>query len=202
MYKRIISFLLCFIMLLGIALPVYADETGDPEEQTMVELKISTVEELLAFAENCRLDTYSQNLMVILEKDIDLGGVAFQSVPIFSGTFVGKGHTISGLDITAEGSTQGLFRYLTSTAVVQNLTIKGEIHPSGSRNKIGAVAGQSDGHILNCSFSGTVSGGDYIGGLVGVNTVTGIIENCFNFYSNIYCSWLDFHNNHSFDDDL
>ena len=178
MYKRILSIFLCFLMLLGIALPVYADETEVPEEPTVVELRISTAEEFITFAENCRLDTYSQNLMVTLEKDIDLGKIAFQSVPIFSGTFDGKNHTISGLNTTADGSTQGLFRYLTSTAVVQNLTVKGEFHPGGSRNEIGAIAGQNDGHILNCSFGGTVSGGDYVGGLVGVNTVTGIIENC------------------------
>lgn len=171
MRKRILSLTLCLILLIGIALPVSAEETT-------AQLSISTAEEFLAFAENCRLDSYSQNLSVSLEKDIDLGDVPFESVPIFSGSFDGKGHTISGLSITADGSVQGLFRYLTATAVVQNLTVKGDIHPEGSRNKIGSIAGHNEGRILECSFTGDLSGGDYIGGIVGVNAVTGIIENC------------------------
>ena len=178
MFKRIISSLLCCIILLGIALPVCAEETEEQPEIAVVELKISTAEEFIAFAENCRLDSYSRNLVVTLEKDIDLSGVPFESVPIFSGSFDGKGHSVSGLSITADGSVQGLFRYLTATAVVRNLSVKGDIHPGGSRNQIGAIAGQSEGQIFNCSFTGQLSGGDYVGGIVGINTVTGIIENC------------------------
>lgn len=171
MRKRFLSIILSLFLLTGMALPVLAEETT-------VQLSISTADEFLAFAENCRLDSYSQNLSVCLEKDIDLGGSAFEPVPIFSGSFDGKGHTISGLSITGDGSTQGLFRYLTATAVVQNLNVKGDIHPGGSRNQIGAIAGQNEGHISKCSFDGSVSGGDYVGGIVGSNSVTGIIENC------------------------
>lgn len=178
MFKRFISIALCLILLLGIALTVYAEEAEEKPEIAVVELSISTAEEFIAFAENCRLDSYSQNLAVTLEKDIDLSGVSFESVPIFSGSFDGKGHTVSGLSITADGSVQGLFRYLTATAVVRNLSVKGDIHPGGSRNSIGAIAGQNEGQIFNCSFTGQLSGGDYVGGIVGINTVTGIIENC------------------------
>lgn len=171
MRKRILSITLCFALLIGIAIPVFAEETT-------AQLSISTAEEFLAFAENCRLDSYSQNLTVCLEKDIDLSGTAFESVPIFSGSFDGKKHTISGLSMNADGSVQGLFRYLTTTAEVQNLTVEGDIHPGGSRNQIGAIAGHNEGHILECNFVGTVSGGDYVGGIAGINGVSGIIENC------------------------
>lgn len=47
---------------------------------------------------------------------------------------------------------------------------------SMSGNEIGAVAGRNEGQILNCSFSGTVSGGDYVGGIAGTNAVTGIVH--------------------------
>jgi len=178
MYRRIISIALCLVLLLSIALPVYAEEAEEKPEIAVVELSISTAEEFIAFAENCRLDSYSQNLVVTLEKDIDLNGISFEPVPIFSGSFDGKNHTISGFSIAADGSVQGLFRYLTATAVVRNLSVKGDIHPGGSRNQIGAIAGQSEGQILNCIFTGQLSGGDYVGGIVGINTITGIIENC------------------------
>lgn len=50
-------------------------ESADNEEDSgveMTELTIASLEEFLAFSENCRLDSYSQNLAVILEADIDL----------------------------------------------------------------------------------------------------------------------------------
>ena len=92
-------------------------------EITVTTLQIATVEEFLEFAENCRLDVYSQNLSVSLEKDIDLSGYEFTGVPIFNGIFDGKNHKISGLAINGDGSTQGLFRYLTADAIIQNYSI-------------------------------------------------------------------------------
>lgn len=169
MCKRWIVLLMCLAVLVSIVLPIAADSAP-------VYLSISSAAEFLSFAESCRLDSYSQGLIVTLEADINLDTSA--SVPIFSGTFDGNGHKISGLSITADGSVQGLFRYLTTTAVIQNLTVLGELHPGGSRNQIGAIAGYNAGTIRNCTFSGTVSGGDYVGGLVGSNAVTGIIEGC------------------------
>ena len=178
MRKRILALLLCLLLLTGIALPARAEEAEAQEEPETTALSIRTIEEFLEFAENCRLDSYSQNLAVTLEADIDLSGTEFTSIPVFSGTFEGSGHTISGINMTAEGSTLGLFRYLTATAVVQNLSVSGEFHPGGSRSQIGAIAGQNAGQILNCHFSGSISGGDYVGGLVGTNAVTGILEQC------------------------
>ena len=178
MRKKILCLCMCAAVLLAMTLHAYAEETGN-------HLSISTAEEFLAFAKNCRLDSYSQGLTVTLEKNIDLSGTAFTPIPIFSGSFDGNGHIISGVTITAEGSTQGLFRYLTTTAVVQNLIVSGEIIPGGSRNIAGAIAGHNQGLIRYCGFTGTVSGSDYVGGVVGCNGVTGIIENCL-VRGNIY----------------
>lgn len=179
MYKRFWSLLLCLALLGAMILPVYAEETEEvQEEPAAVELKISTAEEFLAFGENCRLDTYSQNLVVYLEANLDLDGIGFTSIPLFSGVFYGGGHTISGLTLTAEGSQQGLFRYLTDTALVQDLQVQGTVQPGGSRDAVGGIAGSNAGSILNCGFSGTVTGSDDVGGLVGINTVTGIIDGC------------------------
>lgn len=172
MRKRILSMLLCLCLLLAAAAPAYAAET---EEAAPARLSISTVERLLTFAEKCRLDSYSRNLEVSLEADLDVSGVDFGGIPSFSGTFEGNGHTISGLELTADGSAQGFFRYLTDTAVVRDLRICGTVAPGGSRSGVGGIAGSNAGRIENCSFEGTVSGGDNVGGLVGINTVSGII---------------------------
>lgn len=178
MFKRLIGLLLCAVMLLSMAMPAYATESEEPTEITVTTLQIGTVEEFLKFAENCRLDVYSQNLLVSLETDLDLSGYEFAGIPIFNGTFDGNNHKITGLRIQGDGSMQGLFRYLTADAIVNNLSVSGEVHPGGSRNEIGAIAGRNEGQILNCSFSGSLSGSVYIGGIAGTNAVTGIIENC------------------------
>lgn len=178
MFKRLIGLLLCAVMLLGMAIPAYATESEESTEIVVTTLQIATAEEFLKFAENCRLDAYSQNLLVSLETDLDLSGYEFVGIPIFNGTFDGNHHKITGLRIKGDGSMQGLFRYLTADAIVNNLSVSGEVHPGGSRNEIGAIVGRNEGQILNCSFSGSLSGSDYIGGIAGTNAVTGIIENC------------------------
>ena len=110
MNKKILCFLLCLWLIFGSVLTVSA------AEDSQTRLTISSVDEFLVFAENCRLDSYSQNLTVTLKTDIDLTGTGFCGIPIFGGTFIGNNHSISGLLLEADGSAQGLFRYLTETA--------------------------------------------------------------------------------------
>ena len=171
MFKKILCLTLCVCLLGAMATMVSAD----PEEKM---LTISTPEELLEFAENCRLDTYSENLTVSLQADINLKDTKFVSIPVFSGTFLGNGHMVSGLKINENGSNQGFFRYLTQSARVEKLNISAQVTPGGSRSDIGGIAGCNAGLIFDCSFSGTVTGRDRVGGIAGTNTVTGIIDTC------------------------
>jgi len=166
MNKRIISLLLATV-LLCLILPVQAEEAV---------LKITTLEEFLTFAENCRLDSYSENLQVLLECDIDLTGTDFAGIPIFSGSFQGNDHTVSGFTMTGEGSNRGLFRYLTPTAQVKDLKLQVQLQVEGGN--LGAVAGVNRGSIENCHVSGEILGGEYVGGIAGSNAVTGSIEGC------------------------
>ena len=167
--KTIISLCLCFCLFTSLILPAHGADK---------ELHITTADELIEFAENCRLDKYSQNLTVYLDNDIDLTDKDFKGIPILCGTFEGNGHTITGVNITVDGSVQGLFRYISETGCVQNLTVYGSIFPEGSCKTVGGIAGSNAGTIKNCNFTGQVSGRDTIGGFVGVNTVKGVIENC------------------------
>lgn len=178
MRKKILSFLLSLLLLISLALPVSAakEETQIPETRQFRIVNVKTLERL---ARNCRLDSYSRNLVVSLEADLNLSGSDFQGIPIFCGTFEGNGHTIRGLDLTGEGSQQGLFRYLAESAVVEDLHLQANIQPTGSAAAVGGFVGNNSGVLRNCSFTGTVSGKEYIGGIAGVNTVTGIIEYCY-----------------------
>lgn len=170
MRKQAASVLLCLVVLCSCLCPAYAQEQAD--------VTISSVSELLEFAENCRLDSYSRGLTVSLTADLDLSGAEFESIPYFAGTFLGNGHTIKGLKLTAAGSVQGLFRYVAKGAVVEQLQVQGNVQPTGSHHRVGGIAGSNSGVIRHCTFTGTVAGGDNVGGIAGENTVSGIIEDC------------------------
>ena len=174
--KRISALLLCLLLVLSLPVTALAEEAQDSEEG--MTLRIARRQQFLDFAENCRLDSHSRNLSVILLTDIDLTGVDFSGIPIFCGNFDGNGHTVSGLSITRDGSNMGLFRYVGDSALIQNLTVSGEVTPDGSRSAVGGIAGHNAGKIQNCFFDGTVSGSDDVGGIAGINAITGIIDGC------------------------
>ncbi|WP_066093862.1 filamentous hemagglutinin N-terminal domain-containing protein [Xanthomonas massiliensis] len=83
----------------------------------------------------------------------------------FAGTFDGAGHTITGLTIDRFTYNIGLFGTIESTASVGNLTLA-NVDITGSQST-GALAGFSAGTIDNVQVSGTVSGQNQTGGLVG-----------------------------------
>ena len=172
MRKRITACIGLLLVLCLALTPVYA---GEEETAALV---ISTADQLLAFAENCRLDSYSQGLSVRLDADLDLTGVDWEGIPVFCGDFDGGGHTITGLSVTGDGLQKGLFRTLTETARVHDLNLQGTVAPQGSRSQVGGIAGVSAGQITDCTFEGTVSGVDAVGGIVGCSQVTGLVENC------------------------
>lgn len=167
--------MLSLFLLAGCAVPVVAAEADTAEIERV---EIHNLKNLEKLARNCRLDSYSRNLVVSLQADLDLEGKSFEGVPIFCGRFEGNGHTIRGVNLTQEGSVQGFFRYLTETAVVNDLHLEGIVQPAGTGNAAGGFVGKNSGTIYGCSFTGTVSGKEYIGGIAGENTVTGTIENC------------------------
>lgn len=169
--NKAVCLLLTLWLLVGSSLPAaWAAPAG--------EITISSPGELLDFAKNCSLDTWSQGKTVRLTADIDLSGRDFAPIPTFGGTFLGGGHTISGLRITASGSSMGLFRYLQSGAVVQDLRVSGSVAPGGSRSTVGGIAGVNAGAIRNCVFRGTVKGDAAVGGIAGRNEETGEIAGC------------------------
>ena len=180
--KRISALLLCLLLVLSLPVTALAEEAKGTDEAVAAEegttLRILRQKQFLDFAENCRLDSYSRNLSVVLLTDIDLTGVDFAGIPIFCGNFDGNGHTVSGLSITRDGSNMGLFRYVDASAVIQNLTVSGKVTPDGSRSAVGGIAGHNAGKIQNCFFDGTVSGSDDVGGIAGINAITGIIDGC------------------------
>lgn len=139
---------------------------------------IATVQDFTNFAKQCTRDTWSQGITVELTADLDLSGSDFTPVPIFQGTFHGNGHTISGFSFEKKGSKAGLFRTLTASAVVEDLTVEGDLAPQGSASQAGLLVGENYGTVSRCAAQGSVSGQEDIGGLVGLNGESGCIQSC------------------------
>jgi len=172
------AILMCVFLPAVFVLNVLAEGEDSLPETTKEPLTIATVEEFLDFAENCRMDSYSEDLTVQLEADIDLTGVDFAGIPIFCGRFEGCGYTIKGVELDRKGSVVGLFRYLEQEAVIRDLVVYGDVVPAGSRSTVGGIVGCNRGEIENCSFFGTAAGAEFVGGIAGSNEITGLIEDC------------------------
>lgn len=171
--SRIFSLVTVWCLLASLALPVTG--AAAPEGDTIT---ISTVEDLQKFAKSCSLDTWSQGKTVTLTADLDLTGADFAPIPTFGGTFLGQGHTISGLCLTAAGSAQGLFRYIQPNGVVRDLTVEGTVSPEGTRSTVGGIVGDNAGTLQGCSFQGIVQGESMVGGVAGRNSESGQIIGC------------------------
>ena len=113
--------------------------------------------ELARFSKNCALDTWSQGKTVVLEADIVLTDSEFEPIPTFGGIFDGQGHTISGLSVGQDLSPAGLFSVVQDGAVIKNLKVSGSVIPQGSAESVGGIAGENNGTITGCSFTGTVT---------------------------------------------
>ena len=189
--KRLLCFLLGAALLLQTPATAYAEETltyeqykgGNGYSSTAQEpdyaiVEISTEEDLRGLAENCVLDSWSRGIKVVLRNDIVLSMESEFSIPTFAGIFDGNSFTISNVKLTGNGSAAGFFRYVQEGAKVRNLTVSGEISPSGSQNQVGGIVGVNYGSIENCKFSGNVIGDNEVGGIAGVNEETGEIRRC------------------------
>ena len=149
------------------------------DDDGLTEIHISTVDDLKELAKNCRLDSWSQDKKVILDKSIELNGEEFTAIPTFGGIFEGKGNTINGISITKDGSYQGLFRYVQEGAIVRNLTVKGNVLPGGTSSYVGGIVGSNKGLITNCKFAGVCNGKSNVGGIAGSNESEGTIYASF-----------------------
>ena len=165
------------------------------------EFTISTAEELAGLAQLVNGGTDFSGKTITLTADIDLTGREWTPIgkdsisSRFNGTFDGGGHTISGLyinkDVTSDtGSVYlGLFGYV-GEGTVKKLTVTGSVIGCDNRTGtsdyyaggiVGACGG--DGDIVNCMADVTVTGNSngtrtVVGGIVGKNSgeVTGCIS--------------------------
>ena len=87
---------------------------------------------------------------------------------VYSGTFDGQGHTISGLYVNSNDNYIGLFGVVMSGSNIKNI---GVINSYFKGNDfVGGIAGtvNESSFVQNCYSINTISGNDYIGGICGM----------------------------------
>lgn len=198
MKKKVLSLLLtlCLVMAL-VPMAAFAEENEQSNKTS-----ITTVDELLKFANAVDNGEYDDktDAVVSLDADLDLIGVAWTPIGsvfaadgtlqhYFSGKFYGNGHTISNLDFSKNyGKTEypsfGFFSEVHG-AEISGLTIQGKLDVSNSEYVyFGTVAGvAADSKISDCvsdvSFTDTDK---YISGTAAMcgHAINSTIEYCQN----------------------
>lgn len=169
--RHLAAALLAALMLLA-CLPV---TQADAASNT---IHISSEAELRDLAASCTLDTWSRDKNVVLDSDLTLADPSFLPIPAFGGSFDGQGHTIHNVSITDSLSPAGLFGVVQAGGSVRSLHVVGTVTPSGDGRSVGGIAGENNGAIEKCSFTGTVSGQVYVGGIAGHTGASGSILAC------------------------
>lgn len=123
--------------------------------------------------------------------------IGYAAASTFNGTYDGGGHSISNLTVNRrDDATAGLFGIVEANGCIRNLTLESPVVSSTKTNvgaavgqskglienvkvingnvslgsaNVGGVAGNASGRVKGCSFSGTVNGGNFSGGIVGLS---------------------------------
>ena len=198
MKKRILSCL----MALALCLTLLPTAAFAEENEQSSKTSITTVDELLQFAQAVDNGEYDDktDAVVSLDADLDLTDVAWTPIGsvfaadgtllhYFSGKFYGNGHTISNLDFSENyGKTEypsfGFFSEVYG-AEISGLTIQGKLNVSNSGYVyFGTVAGvAADSKISDCASNVSFTDTDkYINGTVALcgYAINSTIEYCQN----------------------
>jgi hypothetical protein len=149
---------------------------------------IRDFKQLLAFGQD---DT----LKFRLTNDLDLGDESNFYIPYLAEEFDGNGHKISNLSFDFGFISQvGLFGYLASGGKVSQVGVE-EVDITGYSG-VGGLVGENSGTVINSYSTGSVTGNDVVGGLVGDNNF-GSVSNSYstgNVTGSTYVGGLVGHN--------
>ncbi len=117
---------------------------------------------------------------VTLMDDIDLSKSAdWTPIANYSGTFDGKGKSITGLKVaTTGGNETGFIKNLSGT--IKDLTIKSASSVQDKNSFHGIIVGKNNGGLISgCTVeNSTLSAASYCGFIVGTNSANGTVVGC------------------------
>jgi len=169
--------------------------TGGDGKTEQTAYQISTAQQLQNLSK-CVTNSIMENKYYVLNNDIDLsdylagegnnGGVGWNPIGnsssvYFTGKFNGNGHKVSGLWIRRNLALGylGLFGHTSYFAEIKNIGVEIDDNKGGisGGSYVGGLVGYADGSISNSYVIGNVSGTSNVGGLVGSNK--GTISNSY-----------------------
>ena len=151
---------------------------------------ISNEAGLFWFAKQANAGNNFAGKTVTLANDIALTkawtpiGIYTESKTHFKGTFDGQNHTVSGVEVTENGTKGVGFFGKVYTGTIKNLTVEGTITATNC-DYVGGIVGHGYATISNCTFKGNVGSTKntmQVGGIAGSGGFT--ITNC-SVYGNV-----------------
>ncbi len=137
-------------------------------------LEIRTAEEFNAFAKSVAEGNAYEGKNINLVSDIDFDGGSITPVGTeqnpFCGYFLGNGFVLKNGVIDSESDIVGVFSKISADSSIRKLGVE-NVSVTGVYG-VGGLCGQSDGLLIYCYSTGTVSGEESAGGLVGINNGT------------------------------
>lgn len=202
-YRKPIIFLLTAAMTMLLSFPsgtlgntewgltASAAETSQPENGSGTSTdpyQITKAEELVWLSEKSNSSSVdNSSLNAVLMNDIDLDGVSFTPILENSFDFDGNNKTIKNLN-TLNGNDDKaglLISKLGENCTVKDLTIEGSVVLESTKTLDRGVIGSNEGTVRNCTnkinITETTEQAYWIGGIVGYNDETGVIEGCANY---------------------
>ena len=141
----------------------------EEENKDKRELLIGSASEFAEFAENCSKSAdYSVNLVVYLTADIDFAGVTFKPVKTFSGEFNGGYHVLKNVTYKENGKRATVFETLNHGATIERLKVE-NLNLGGKDCDYVGFIGTNYGKVRAITVSGSLTGRNYVGGVVAYN---------------------------------
>ena len=169
------------------------DEKPNGEGTEVAPYQIGSGAELAWLANAVNNASGGTKFYVVLTDDIDLGNQPWTPIGkfgygssdrSFSGSFRGNGHTVKGLNVSAEYA--GLFGSI-NDAEITGVVVQGTVVSTNTNNgDAGGIVGRAIGttnKIINCGNEAAVSGGCNVGGILGNNQAYNTkitVLNCYN----------------------
>ena len=109
-------------------------------------------------------------------------GISNDSAKQFKGIIMGDFNIIHNTKIESASTKVGFF--IEQYGIIENLTFKDVMVTSSAKGAyVGAIASHNYGSLTNIQVTGTVDGAGYVGGLVGINKIGGVITKVKNMAS-------------------
>lgn len=135
-----------------------------------------------------KFNTIASNasLNYVLTRDLDFTDINFTPIPTFSGTFEGRGNTLSNITLNITDGNGGIFAVNEGT--IQNLIVEGatvtkESVFGGNSNGLGVIVGTNAKSIKGCTVINSaikvkITDEGNIGLIAGFNKGTGSVTEC------------------------